>query len=321
MVGAVLVHEDKIIGEGYHQRSGDAHAEVNAINSVHESNRHLIGDSTLFVSLEPCCTHGKTPPCTDLILHSGIGNVVISTIDPNPAVRGKGISKLRARGVNVEVGLLESEGQRLIESFGISFTRDRPYIIIKYVQSADGFIGREDRQVWLSNSYESTLVHKLRSEVDSIMVGTNTAVIDNPRLTNRYPSGDDPLRITIDFDGRIPASHHILDDSADTLILTGQDQGHDADKFENTTFVPASRDSMTTDLIQVLNERHVRSLLVEGGSSVIKAFAERQLWDELWVVTVDKELKSGVRVPEIHGRLVQSFRMEKDSLCIYKPTD
>ncbi len=195
MVGAILVHKNRIIGEGYHEKFGQAHAEVNALRNVEPSDKKYISSSTLYVSLEPCCIHGNTPPCTDLIIKNGIPEVVISCLDQTPKVAGEGVGKLKRSGINVFEGLLKQKGERLSNIRNTFVTEERPYIILKYAQSLDGFIGKPDRQVWLTNSVSKRLVHKWRQEADAIIVGTNTALIDNPKLTTRYFSGSCPLRI------------------------------------------------------------------------------------------------------------------------------
>jgi diaminohydroxyphosphoribosylaminopyrimidine deaminase/5-amino-6-(5-phosphoribosylamino)uracil reductase len=202
VVGAVIVHQNRIIGEGYHMAYGKAHAEVNAVRSIRAEDRHLLKQATLYVSLEPCNIHRNTPPCTLLILEESIPRVVVSTVDHTPGVDGSGLARLRAAGVEVTVGVLEKEGQRLSQARNTFITRHRPYILLKYAQSANGIFAPEDnRQLWLTNPYSKRLVHKWRSEASAILVGANTAIADNPRLNNRLYYGKSPVRVILDLKG------------------------------------------------------------------------------------------------------------------------
>ena len=217
MVGACLVYENRIIGEGYHEKHGGPHAEVNAINSVLEEDRHLIPQSTLYVSLEPCCVYGRTPPCTNLILANKIPKVVVSTLDLSPEVAGNGIKILREHGVDVTTGILEDMGKVIAASRHAIVTLDRPYIILKYAQSANGKIGHPDKQVWFTNSISKILVHKWRSESDGILVGANTVAIDNPALTTREYFGKSPIRVILDKKGNLPSESEVFNDAASTI--------------------------------------------------------------------------------------------------------
>ena len=320
VVGSVIVHQGEIIGEGYHKKPGLPHAEVEAIESVKPEDRHRLKESVIYVSLEPCCFYGRTPPCTDLIMRSGIPEVVISRLDPNPKVSGSGVEILENAGIKVTVGVLEEEGTELAQPFIHHMTMQRPYITLKVVQSKDGFIGLPDRQVWLSNSYESVLVHKLRSQMDAIMVGTNTAVVDNPQLTNRFPNGKTPLRVVLDRTLRIPESHHLLSDGNPTLIVTAQDISGRA-VSDNISYLLTPFDASLLEAVMYkLHEMEVQSLLIEGGTQLIESFADQNMWDEAWIVRTENMLKEGVRAPVINGKCVQEFRMDGDVLRILKPT-
>jgi len=221
MVGSVIVYEDKIIGEGWHQKAGEAHAEVNAVNSV--KNPELLKKSTIYVSLEPCSHFGKTPPCSDLIIAKGIKKVVVATVDPFAEVAGRGIKKLMEAGCDVMLGVLEKEAQHLNKRFFTFHNKKRPYIILKWAQSEDGFIAplkREDRApVWISNRYSKQLVHKWRAEEQAILVGTTTAIDDNPKLNTRLHAGNNPTRVVIDRSGKIPAESAIFDGSIKTIVI------------------------------------------------------------------------------------------------------
>ena len=318
LVGSVVVNEGHVIGEGYHKQYGGAHAERGAIHAVVEADRPFLPKSRLYVSLEPCCHHGKTPPCTDLILASGIREVYISMHDPNPMVGGKGMQLLRNHGVAVYDNILAAEGKELIRFFLTSMTKQRPHIILKIVQSRDGYIGKPDKQVWLSNDYERVMVHKLRSEVDAIMVGTNTAVIDNPELTTRFYPGRSPVRVLVDKTGRIPRTHHIFDGSAPTWIFTGQ--AKDSGFSNNIETVQCTFDDTVLDrILAELYTRRIQSLLVEGGARMITSFLEKQLWDEALVVRTPKILGSGVKAPLIEGSLKWRYEMAGDEVLAIVP--
>lgn len=314
MVGAVIVHDDVIIGEGLHQIRGEAHAEVNAITAVCEADRIKIPDSTIYVSLEPCSHQGLTPPCSDLIIANGIRQVVISSVDPNPEVSGKGIAKLRAAGVAVMNGVLEVEGNQLIANFTSAMDVHRPYIILKFVQSSDRYIGHPDYQVWLSNGFEKVLVHKLRSEVDGIMVGTNTVLVDNPQLTNREYFGKSPIRITLDRSLRIPDDFNILDGSIPTLIYTQEASDNTGQHLEYVTI--DFDENVLHNCLYDLGKRNIQSVLVEGGAALINSFIKHGLWDEAWVVTTNHVLEQGVKAPLVHGRLTQKFYLDTDEIQV-----
>lgn len=312
IVGSVIVHEDEIIGEGFHFRRGEAHAEVNAFDSVPDSQRHLIPKSTIYVSLEPCSHHGLTPPCSDRIIQEGIRNVVISVTDPNPLVAGRGVARLRNAEIDVVTGVLEHEGRHVMSAFMSSMENSRPFVILKYVQSSDHFIGKEDRQVWLSNTYEKILVHKIRSEVDAIMVGTNTAVIDNPQLNTREYFGPHPLRVIVDRSLRVPRSHYINDGQVPTLIFSEESNGDMPAEVVQISF----DDQLLPRCLEELQKRDVQSILVEGGAKLLSSFIEKDLWDEAWVVTTKHRLGSGVKAPLLQGKLRGRHVIDTDILHV-----
>ncbi|MFM2393946.1 MAG: Riboflavin biosynthesis protein RibD, partial [Bacteroidota bacterium] len=225
-VGCVIVHENVIIGEGYHIKYGDKHAEINALLDVIEQHRHLLPNSTMYVSLEPCCIQGKTPPCSNTIIASGIKKIVIGAIDPNPLVNGLGVELLKKHGLEVTIGVKEIECNHLIRKFKINLKK-RPYIILKWAQSYDGFMGHKTERILISNEYAQIYNHKLRTEVDGIVVGKNTAILDNPILTSRFFEGDNPVRIAFDPRLEIPMTHHLLSDGSKTIVVN--DQREDTD--------------------------------------------------------------------------------------------
>ena len=281
MVGAVVVCDGRIIGEGFHRRCGGPHAEVNAIKSVKEE--HLLSRSTIYVSLEPCSHYGKTPPCADLIIQSGIPRVVIGCADPFAKVNGLGIKKLQKAGCEVVVGVLEKECRELNQRFFTFHEKHRPWITLKWAQSKDGFIGKDERVIF-SNALTQTLVHRLRARSGAILVGTRTAILDNPTLTTRLWSGPNPLRLTIDRHNALPPTLHLKDGSTPTVIYTNE-----------------SLQEMLDDLYN----RGIQTLLVEGGAKLLQSFIDAGLWDEARIETAPFEFFEGTKAPVLaDGELV-----------------
>jgi diaminohydroxyphosphoribosylaminopyrimidine deaminase/5-amino-6-(5-phosphoribosylamino)uracil reductase len=300
MVGAVIVHDGKIIGEGYHRQFAEAHAEVNAVRSVKDPS--LLSSSTLYVSLEPCAHHGKTPPCADLVIEKGIPKVVVAVLDPNPKVSGKGIEKMRRAGIEVTVGTLEKEAEDLNRFFFVNQLYNRPYVILKWAQSADGFIdhSRSSAEVapaQISNEVTHSIVHKFRTRVEGIMVGTDTAILDNPKLTARKWYGDNPTRIVIDREGRIPSNAAIFNDDAKVIVFT---RGDYRVKKENVKPIIIDFEGDTNrQILQQLYTERIHSLLVEGGARLLSTFIEKNLWDEAFIEVAAKRLLTGVKAPSI----------------------
>lgn len=315
LVGAVLVHNDRIIGEGRHERYGEAHAEVNCIKSVAPENQHLISQSTLYCNLEPCFHFGKTPPCVDLILQQEIPRVVISNTDPNPKVSGQSIQKMREAGVQVITGILEAEGLWLNRVFFKWIREKTPYVILKWAQSRDGFLGRPGERTAISGPAAQRLVHKWRGEIDAIVVGANTAVVDNPRLDTRFYGGRPPLRIALDRQGRIPGGHHLLDDSAETWIYGPQRGTH----WENTSFFPTSDSVLIPNLLQQLHAANRAALLVEGGAAFLQQFINGRYWDEIRVIENENYLYGGLPAPQIpvNAVLKEQAQIGPDTLRIF----
>lgn len=297
MVGAVIVYRDKIIGEGYHARCGEAHAEVNAIRSV--SDEQLLTKSTLYVSLEPCSHYGKTPPCADLIISKGIPRVVVGCIDPFSQVSGRGIQKLRNAGIDVTVGVLEAECRRLIRRFITFNTQKRPYITLKWAQSADGFIDtiRENGSpVILSTPLNLAYVHKQRAEHQAILVGRRTALLDNPSLTVRHWYGKNPLRLVIDRNLSLPPSLHLFDGSNPTIVFTEQPKP----MGKNVSCVALDFHSdILSQIMDKLFRNNIQSLLVEGGASLSQSFIDAGLWDEIYIEHAQSVLGDGVKAPQV----------------------
>lgn len=306
MVGAVVVYNGRIIGEGYHRKFGEAHAEVNAIASVRDEA--LLRDSTIYVSLEPCSHYGKTPPCAELIIKKRIPRVVIGCLDPFPSVSGRGVKMLREAGIEVVTGVLEEEARMLNLAFMTFQIQRRPYIYLKWAQSQNGFMDLKRDSVMtppVSFSSSETLrrVHRLRSEVAAIMVGTRTALLDNPSLTVRHWIGESPVRVVLDRKLKLQKGAHLLDGAEQTLVFTEQ-------AVENRPNVEYIQIDFEQDvLLQVLHclyNKKLNSLMVEGGALLLRSFLEANLWDEIWVETTPLLLGEGVKAPSFSGKVCKS---------------
>ena len=310
-VGAVLVYKDRIIGEGYHQIYGGPHAEVNAINSVAPDDKALIKDATLYVSLEPCCIHGKTPACSDLILKHGIKKVVISCTDPNPKVSGNSLALLKQKGVNITNGVLEEEGLRLIKPFKTQL-KGLPYLSLKWAKSKDHYIGRKDQSVWLSNELSKVYAHKLRSINDGILIGATTAVQDNPQLNTRKHPGSSPTRIVIDRSLKTPNTHHLYDGKMPTIFITDQKR----DSSENLRFISIDfeAEDFINQLLKVLFKAGIYRLLIEGGATTLRHFIRSGHWDEAHIIQTNKLLTTGIKSPLVHGTLEEKIDLNQDEI-------
>ena len=313
MVGAVIVHNGKIIGEGYHAKCGEGHAEVNAIRSVKDET--LLKEATIYVSLEPCSHYGKTPPCADLIISKGIPRVVVGCIDPFSQVSGRGIRKLREAGIDVTVSVLEEECKNLIRRFVTFNTQKRPYITLKWAESADGYldINRENGSpVVLSTPVTSMYVHKQRAEHKAILVGRRTALLDNPSLTTRNWYGKNPLRLVIDRNLTLPAELKLFDHSTPTMVFT-EKQKNSEDNLEYVA-LDFSKDILP-QICTVLYDRKIQSLLVEGGTTLLQSFIDSELWDEIFVEHSEKVLYEGVKSPIIpKGTIFKT--VFRDKICV-----
>jgi diaminohydroxyphosphoribosylaminopyrimidine deaminase/5-amino-6-(5-phosphoribosylamino)uracil reductase len=322
MVGSLLVYsdpdtgEERIIGEGYHERYGERHAEANCIASVKEEDRPLIARSTIYVSLEPCAHYGKQPPCADLIIRERIPRVVAGCRDPFPQVNGKGIERLRAAGVEVVVGVLEAECVELNRRFFTFNTRHRPYVVLKWAQSADGKIAGAGRTL-ISNEYSNRLVHKWRAEESAILVGTRTALMDDPALTVRLWNGPDPIRMVIDKELRLPSSLQLFDGKARTLVfnLLRHEEGGAVEYYQ------LSRDSSLVHQLGVaLTQLKITSVLVEGGARLLQTFIEEGYWDEARVITNNElMIPGGLPAPELKdARLERVATLAGDMVRYYR---
>lgn len=313
MVGCVIVHDNLIIGEGYHHIYGDAHAEVNAINAV--ANQHLLTQSTLFVNLEPCSHFGKTPPCVNLILEKKIPRVVIAGKDPNPLVSGAGIDLLQKNGVEVIVGVLEKEHRFLNRRFLTFHEQKKPYIILKYAQSADGFIAPTDnRQLWLSSGASKELVHRWRTQEQAILIGKNTALADNPLLTVRLATGKNPLRVLIDRNLEVPAYFNLFNTASPTLVINSK---RDEVKAHITYRKIDFTQNILPQLLTVLYEMQIQSLFVEGGAFTLNQFIKNKLWDEARVFTASTVLQQGKKVIPLNVSAAYTTTCDTDTLKTY----
>lgn len=324
MVGAVVVYDDTIIGEGYHKKAGEGHAEVNAIASV--KDKALLKESTLYVSLEPCSHYGKTPPCAQLIIDSQIPNVVVGCLDPFPEVSGRGVKMLNAAGVKTKIGILEKECQLLNKEFITSHTKNRPYIYLKWAQSQDGFIDRERTATntvptIISNDFSKMLVHKLRAETDAIMVGTNTVIADNPSLTTRLWFGKSPARVILDRTLRIADNYQIYDDQVKTITVSEADNLPTNTKITEYLYVKYDSEFFK-NLFLALKERDIMSLMIEGGGQLLQSVIDAQMWDEAFVEVAGVTFGAGTKAPKIEGEIVkEDFGNESKRIHFAKSTD
>jgi diaminohydroxyphosphoribosylaminopyrimidine deaminase / 5-amino-6-(5-phosphoribosylamino)uracil reductase len=304
-VGAVIVFENTIIGEGYTSPYGGSHAEVNAINSV--KNKELLSKSTIYVSLEPCSHHGKTPPCCDLIIKYVIPNIIIGTVDSNSKVAGNGIKKLQEAGKNVTVGVLEKECIASNKRFFTFHEKKRPYIILKWAESADGFIApltkHEQKPVWITNAFSRQLVHKWRSEEQAILIGTQTVIDDNPKLDVRDWYGENPVKIVLDQNNRIPKESLIFDNYTKTFVIN-----HSVINFSK---------NIASQIIQFLFDANIQSVIIEGGKQTLQSFIDENLWDEARIFKGKKQFVDGTKAPVLSGNLVNSIKIIDDELLIF----
>ena len=313
MVGCVIVHEGKIIGEGFHRQYGKKHAEVNAIDSV--KNPELLIKSKMYVTLEPCAHFGKTPPCANLIAEKQIPEVIICNTDPHHRVAGKGIAILNDNGIKVSYGLLEEEGRSLNKRFFTFHEKKRPYITIKWAQTSDGFIARENfDSKWISNAHSRMLVHKWRSEEMSILTGTNTAFYDNPTLNVRDWPGPDPLRLVLDLNDRLPKDLNLFKGPQKTVVFNlNKDE-----KKGSLNYTKVSKDYLLDDIVSYLHKNQIHSVFVEAGTRLMDALLEAGLWDEARIFISEKMFKNGIRAPRINGTLLGINDISGDQLLTYK---
>jgi diaminohydroxyphosphoribosylaminopyrimidine deaminase/5-amino-6-(5-phosphoribosylamino)uracil reductase len=305
MVGCVIVHQNKIIGEGFTSPYGGNHAEVNAIQSV--TDKSLLQEASLYVTLEPCSHFGKTPPCCNLIIAHKILNIIIGTIDINSKVAGQGIAKLKAAGCNVTVGVLEDECKQHHKRFFTFHNKKRPYIILKWAETKNGYIAplskKEKKPIWITNDYSKQFVHKWRAEEQAILVGTNTVLEDNPSLTTRNWKGNNPVRIVIDQTNKLSKTLNVFDDTAQTILISE----------ENVNF----KEPIAKQICNILYQNNINSVIIEGGRQTLQTFINEKLWDEARIFIGTIKIKEGIESPKLNGKSIFETHILKDLLKIY----
>lgn len=316
MVGAVIVYNNEIIGEGYHQQYGEAHAEVNAVNAV--ADKSLLNESTIYVSLEPCAHFGKTPPCANLIVKYNFKRVVIGCVDTFSKVAGKGIEILKNAGIEVTIGVLEKECRALNKRFFTFHEKKRPYVILKWAQSKDGFLDKERNNNetginWITQPETKKLVHQWRAEESAILVGKNTALTDNPSLTVREAKGKNPIRILLDSHLEVQETAHLFDEQAPLLIFNTikSDKKGQLEWIKTTAMTPQS-------ILSELHKRSIQSLIVEGGKKVLETFILANLWDEARVLVGTPIFERGIVAPQLKTDFTSQTKLGQDAFYLYK---
>ncbi len=317
MVGCVVVWDDKIIAEGWHMKYGSRHAEVNAINAV--KDKSMLAESTVYVTLEPCNFHGNTPPCADLLVSSKVKRVVICNLDPNPKVSGGGVQKLMDNNIEVEIGVLEERGKEINKRFFTYHNKKRPYIILKWAETADGFIAKEDHDSkWISNTYSRQLVHQWRAEEDAILIGKNTAEFDNPMLNVRDTEGKDPIRIVIDPKLKLSKKLHLFDQQQTTLVFNLERN----EAQPNLEYIKLHPEQIEHQILDKLYLRKILSLIIEGGSTTLQKFIGMGLWDEARLFKSNKKFSKGIASPQLDRSVLKTVEnILDDRLFIYTRND
>lgn len=314
MVGCVIVYDNEIIGEGWHKKFGESHAEVNAIASL--ADKSFLKESTVYVNLEPCSHFGKTPPCADLLIEHCVKKVVIANLDSNPLVASEGVKKLRAAGIEVITGVLEKEGRELNKRFFTFMEKQRPYIMLKWAETPDGFIARENfDSKWISNEYSRQLVHKWRTENDAVLVGTKTAIHDNPELNVRDWAGRNPVRVVLDRFLRLSERLHVFDQRQKTLCYNLLKH----EELRNLSRVRIGEENFINEVIKDLAKREIQSVMVEGGATTLQLFIDAGLWDEARVFVSDRDFGKGIKAPRLAGNLIHQESVFNDTLRTYHP--
>ncbi|HEX6226701.1 MAG TPA: bifunctional diaminohydroxyphosphoribosylaminopyrimidine deaminase/5-amino-6-(5-phosphoribosylamino)uracil reductase RibD [Chryseolinea sp.] len=312
LVGSVIVHDGKIVGEGWHKKYGEPHAEVNAVNSV--GDKTVLKDSTVYVTLEPCSHFGKTPPCADLLIASNVKKVVVANLDPNPLVNGSGLQKLRASGIEVITGILDKKGRELNKRFFTFIEKQRPYIVLKWAESSDGFIARKNfDSKWISDEFSRQLVHKWRTEEDALLVGMRTAQHDNPQLNVRDWSGRNPVRVVIDRFLKLSPKLNLFDGSQKTLcynVLKHEER-------DNVSLIRIDENDFLTQLVHDLYKQKIQTVIVEGGAATLQAFIDAGTWDEARIFVSPQTFEHGIKAPIFSGVLVSQSLIKNDWLRIY----
>lgn len=312
VVGCVIVGNGQIISEGWHQKAGEAHAEVNAVNKI--KDKEILKDCEIYVSLEPCSHFGKTPPCSDMIVRYGFKRVIVGILDPNSKVNGQGIKKMRDAGIEVKVGVLENECAELNKRFFCFHQNKRPYIVLKWAQTADGFMAAENYvQKWITNPYSKQLVHLWRSREQSVLVGYNTAKIDNPQLNLRLWSGNQPVRVVIDRDLSLDSKLHLFDGSQKTIIFSEKENSSRPDIIQLNF-----DENFEESILEELYKSGLQSVIIEGGRKTLDRFINKGLWDEARVFSSSESWGSGIEAPRIDGKLTEQKMIGSDRLKIFR---
>jgi len=313
-VGCVIVHDNKIIGEGWHQKFGEPHAEVNAINAVKDQS--LLKECTVFVNLEPCSHFGKTPPCVDLLIERQVKKVVISNLDANPLVGGQGIKKLKDAGIETVTGVLEQAGREFNKRFFTFVEHQRPYLILKWAQTSDGFMAQKNfESKWISNEFSRQFAHRWRSEEDAVLVGTRTTAHDNPSLTVRDWTGRNPTRIVIDRFLRLDDHLRVFDKKEKTICYNVLKH----EEHKNLLLVRIEESSFLQELVHDLYKKNIQSVIVEGGAQTLQMFMAANLWDEARVFTSSRAFGDGIKSPALQGKLAEHQDIESDRLQYFVP--
>jgi diaminohydroxyphosphoribosylaminopyrimidine deaminase/5-amino-6-(5-phosphoribosylamino)uracil reductase len=314
MVGCVLVYQNRIIAEGWHKKAGEPHAEVNTISQI--KNPEILKKSALYVSLEPCSHFGKTPPCSDLIIRSGIPKVIVGTVDPFSEVNGSGIQKMKNAGIEVKLGILEKECRDLNKRFFTFHQKKRPYVILKFAQTSDGFMAAEnEKQKWISNEFSRQLTHKWRTEEQAVLVGTKTAEIDNPKLNARLWFGNQPIRIVLDKNLRLNQNLNLFDGTQKTMVFTNES----TENRPNLDFIkPGFNENLIENILTELYKNEIQSVIIEGGRKTLNSFIEKNFWDEARIFTSSGIWRNGIKSPDLNGKLICSEKTGNDLLEIYQ---
>ncbi|MBT6809367.1 MAG: bifunctional diaminohydroxyphosphoribosylaminopyrimidine deaminase/5-amino-6-(5-phosphoribosylamino)uracil reductase RibD [Flavobacteriales bacterium] len=312
MVGSVIVYYGEIIGKGYHEKYGSHHAEVNAINSV--KDKSLLKKSTLYVNLEPCAHFGKTPPCSNLIIENKIPKVVIGCIDTFSKVSGKGIERMQNSGIEVTTGVLEKESRKLNKRFFTFHEKKRPYIILKWAESQDGFIApkNQTKAFWMTSRDSKKLVHKWRSEEDAILVGRITAEKDNPSLTVREMEGKNPIRIVIDKDLKLSDDLNLFNNDAKTIIFNQLK----TEENNSTNYIKTEFNNLIENILEELYKQNIQSIIIEGGTKTLQSFIDKKMWDEARVFKTNINIGNGLKSPIVNGKISSEIQIDTDSLKI-----
>lgn len=319
MVGSIVVHDGKIIAEGYHAYYGGDHAERMALLNVPPHFGPSLEECTLYVTLEPCNHHGKTPPCVDLIIEKKIGRVVVCQEDPNPLMQGKSIELLKKANIKVTTGILADRGHELNKQFIVNQKLNLPFVTLKLALSQNQYIGKQGEQIWLSNEVTKHFVHRLRSQMDAVMVGTNTAIIDNPQLNNRSGTGSSPIRVIIDWNGRIPNTHHLVCDGLPTIVYTGLSDYKVSGTNKIVRNIKSDERINLKWVLEDLYEQGISSLLIEGGAQLAKSVINEKLWHEAIIIQTNHPLNEGIKAPVIKGIVKSSYDLEDNKILKINP--